>query len=522
MRKLQIFFLVVSVTLLESAFAQRQPPPLCNGFLAPPVAAINFGAGSNPGAALPRGTTTYRYRPYCAVSDNEYTILNNSLNCRANWYAIPADHTPNDNDGYFMLVDGSSAAGVFYTTIVSGLIPGFTYQFSAWGGNIDVSPDFHPANIQFVIDDVNGNRIALSPVIVVGFTSPFQWNQAGFTFQLPANLNAVRLSVVLVSGGAEGNDLVLDDIEFSPCYPPINASFSNTALVVTEKKCNNGSVNLYGTWPTPTGNPFANTVYQWERSADDVTWVPMPGGNTQNFSATENTPGVYKYRVIASNANNLQQKVTSNVITFRVLRIVVNPSTFPVYACNSAPVTIYIDSRLDFDDPANPITQPTIYNWTPSTYLSNATIYNPTISPPPQAAPNPAAPAPAPIVYTYQVSVSNSLGCSDQNTVTVNYFNPRKVAVPNAFTPDGNGVNDTFRPINLEDYPGGKFWVYNRWGQLVFFSPGPDYRWDGTYQGTPQPIDSYVWVVEMPFCNTNITPLPNSNGVSTGTVNLIR
>lgn len=521
MRKFRILFLIVSLLSVKNLFAQHQPPAICDGFLAAPVATINFGTGSNPGPALPRGTTTYRYRSYCAISDNEYTILTNTMNCRANWYQIPADHTPNDNNGYMMLVDGSESSGVFYTTIVSGLTPGFTYQFSAWGGNVTTSSSFHPARIQFVIDDVNGARIAQSAVITTPFVSPFQWLQSGFTFQMPANLTSVRLSIILVSGGAGGNDIVLDDIEFSPCYPPIQASFSNTSSVITEKKCNSGSVNLYGTWPTPTGNPFTNTNYEWQRSADGLNWGPMPGGTTQNFSATESTPGIYKYRVVATNANNTLQKVTSNVITFRVLRIVVTPGVFPVYGCNSTPATLYINSRLDFDDPTNPITQPFIYSWTPSTYLSNATVNNPTINPPPLSAPNPTLPAPLPTVYTYQVSASNSLGCADQGTVTVNYFNPRKVAVPNAFSPDGNGVNDTFRPVNLEDYPGAKFWIHNRWGQLIFYSQGPDYRWDGNFQGTPQPIDSYVWVVEMPFCNTNISPLP-VNGVSSGNVSLIR
>lgn len=117
-------------------------------------------------------------------------------------------------------------------------------------------------------------------------------------------------------------------------------------------------------------------------------------------------------------------------------------------------------------------------------------------------------------------------GCSASNLQTVNVYNPRKVWIPNAFTPDGDGVNDTFGPLNIEDYPGAKFSIFNRWGQKVFFSEGPtqnDFRWDGRFLGQPQSADVYTWTVELPGCPDNIFAAGSGGeGVTNGTVTLIR
>jgi gliding motility-associated-like protein len=69
------------------------------------------------------------------------------------------------------------------------------------------------------------------------------------------------------------------------------------------------------------------------------------------------------------------------------------------------------------------------------------------------------------------------------------------VYVPNAFTPDGNGVNDLFRVLRSPYIQVTGFRVFNRYGGLVF--SGSDQRpgWDGTFHGEPQPAGTYVWEV---------------------------
>ena len=64
--------------------------------------------------------------------------------------------------------------------------------------------------------------------------------------------------------------------------------------------------------------------------------------------------------------------------------------------------------------------------------------------------------------------------------------------VPNTFTPNGDGLNDTFG-IAGEAVKDFKMEVFNRWGQLIFQSSNPNLRWDGTFQGTQVAEGVYVY-----------------------------
>lgn len=68
-----------------------------------------------------------------------------------------------------------------------------------------------------------------------------------------------------------------------------------------------------------------------------------------------------------------------------------------------------------------------------------------------------------------------------------------KVFVPNVFTPNGDGVNDEFRPefgCSIDQY---HLRVFNRWGILVFESKDPSTGWEGAYRGKPLPRDVYAY-----------------------------
>jgi gliding motility-associated-like protein len=69
--------------------------------------------------------------------------------------------------------------------------------------------------------------------------------------------------------------------------------------------------------------------------------------------------------------------------------------------------------------------------------------------------------------------------------------------MPNAFTPDGNGLNDVFKPVTqrntLEPY---LLQVYNRWGQLIFSSSDPDRGWDGTFNGKSCSTGYYTYILQ--------------------------
>jgi gliding motility-associated-like protein len=122
------------------------------------------------------------------------------------------------------------------------------------------------------------------------------------------------------------------------------------------------------------------------------------------------------------------------------------------------------------------------YTWTPATTLNNPLLSNPVASP----ADN-----------TIYIVVGTSIdGCSNSDTVTVKVdFNTKSLyLLPNAFTPNGDGLNDCFgmkswRLIELD------FSIYNRWGERVFHTTDPAKCWDGTYKGRSQSSDVFVYTL---------------------------
>jgi gliding motility-associated-like protein len=97
----------------------------------------------------------------------------------------------------------------------------------------------------------------------------------------------------------------------------------------------------------------------------------------------------------------------------------------------------------------------------------------------------------------YKVVVSNQSGCSDSAYVTVRVFrtNPQ-IFVPTAFTPNGDGKNDYFKPIAVGISKFDYFRVYNRWGQLVYSSTNTELGWDGRIGGKEQSTATFVWLVK--------------------------
>ena len=93
------------------------------------------------------------------------------------------------------------------------------------------------------------------------------------------------------------------------------------------------------------------------------------------------------------------------------------------------------------------------------------------------------------------VAFNNSLGCSDSSSKKLTVLNNCFIAVPSAFTPNNDGLNDYFGPHNAIKADHLDFKVFNRWGQMVFHSQDWTQKWDGKLNGVLQPTGSYVWML---------------------------
>lgn len=97
---------------------------------------------------------------------------------------------------------------------------------------------------------------------------------------------------------------------------------------------------------------------------------------------------------------------------------------------------------------------------------------------------------------TYWVTVTDVNGCVGKDSISIiGKQCLLGLFVPNAFTPNGDGHNDRFKPLYYGNAAQFYFAVFNRWGQKVFESQSPTSDgWDGTINGAPSPAGTYVWV----------------------------
>ena len=98
--------------------------------------------------------------------------------------------------------------------------------------------------------------------------------------------------------------------------------------------------------------------------------------------------------------------------------------------------------------------------------------------------------------FTVQLAIKDTSGCTDTAYHILKLANNCFIAVPSAFTPNGDGSNDYLYPLNAYKASHLIFRVYNRNGQLVFAGKDRSQKWDGTVGGNPQPEGAYVWMLE--------------------------
>jgi gliding motility-associated-like protein len=142
-----------------------------------------------------------------------------------------------------------------------------------------------------------------------------------------------------------------------------------------------------------------------------------------------------------------------------------------------------------------------MYLWSPAGSLSNPTV------------PDPIA---RPLDPTdYVVSVVGYNGCANKDTVHIDIDYRGKLLIPNAFSPNGDGKNDVFKVANLTFQRVVEFRVFNRYGQEVFNTIDAGTGWDGTFNGEPQGVGTYMYMIKIGYPDGHIENY-------TGDVTLIR
>lgn len=123
------------------------------------------------------------------------------------------------------------------------------------------------------------------------------------------------------------------------------------------------------------------------------------------------------------------------------------------------------------------------YAWQPAGLLNNSFIANPM-----------AVILADSVLFT--VTIQDAAGCTGYDTVKIKTFKAAAYYVPNAFSPNGDRLNDVFRPIAAGITATDYFRIFNRYGQLIFETSQITEGWNGTYKGKPQLPGNYIWMLK--------------------------
>ncbi len=178
------------------------------------------------------------------------------------------------------------------------------------------------------------------------------------------------------------------------------------------------------------------------------------------------------------------------------------PSTSPSVAVsidNVPTVSAGPDLTIEFGESTTlqGSTNASSISWDPAGDLSDATAQQPTVTPTTAGS------------IDYTITATEGV-CQVEDVMTLTVYLP--VTVPNVFTPNGDGDNDSWQIPGVTTYPEAVLTVFNRWGMPVYKSVGNIEPWDGTKEGQQMPVATYYYILDL---NNGTEPM-------TGSVSLIR
>jgi gliding motility-associated-like protein len=443
---------------------------LCTGSLGDPVININF----SPGSILPVAPG-YTYTSSSCPNDGFYTVTGSSSGCFGGaWHQVSTDHTVG---GSFMLVNASYTPGDFFVSKVSGLCPSTTYEFAAWMMNVLRNPGIKP-NLVFSIETPTGTVLQQFATGDIPETAGPEWKQYGFYFSTPPDNAEIVLRIRNNAPGGIGNDIALDDITFRPCGPKIIAEINGYGSTVDVCEDSAGTYTL--TADVSTG--FSDPVYFWQISPDTgKTWKDIPGASSLTYQASPHMAGTYYYRLSVSEKSGVGNggcRVSSSNLSVNIhgKPLVDAGPDRTIFSGD----TIILQATVSGQSPT--------YLWTPPDDLSDPLALSPL------AYPNENR--------TYTLLATTQYGCFASDEVFVKAVTG--IFVPNAFTPNNDGLNDRWHIPFLDPVMDALVLVFNVYGQEVYRAKEALVDWDGTFNGKKQPSGTYIYRV---LFSTNRKPM---------------
>ena len=201
-------------------------------------------------------------------------------------------------------------------------------------------------------------------------------------------------------------------------------------------------------------------------------WTPTFSNQvTQNYTFTPSSLGI----------TNTNIGLRCPEVVNQIMTILANPVAdfTPQYSV----LPLFMPSTILDNNSSNAYT----YFWNFGDGTSNDSIFSPEHTFPEEAG-----------SYLVSLKVSNQLGCMDTTSQVIVVEHDPVVFIPNAFTPDGDGLNNEFTAVFPENMKLASYemYIYDRWGELVFYSQDPKQGWDASLAGFDAPDGVYSYLVK--------------------------
>ena len=218
------------------------------------------------------------------------------------------------------------------------------------------------------------------------------------------------------------------------------------------------------------------TVSALFRNATGVRWST---NGTGSFDASNNADANYIFsdrdrtlnsiRLIATSTGNGNCLAATDELVVNLAPIPEVDAGKDVLVFENTPYTL------------NPLINGAIqsFQWSPANFLNNPNLRTPVFR--------------GNADQTLRLTVVSTNGCVATDEIAITVLKP--FPIPNVFTPNGDGIHDTWVIPELNKYPDAEVSVFDRTGKRVFYTNGYKTPWDGRYEGQPLPFATYYYII---------------------------
>ncbi len=331
---------------------------------------------------------------------------------------------------------------------------------------VDISLIFQPLPAKTVCDvDFDSGATGIGTITYTSSNTSVATIIAGLV-----HITGPGISVITASNGTEQT---VETLTVSAALVP-----SITISPVAIDTCQGNAVVYTAT----AVNGGANPVYQWQVNGQNS------GANSAVFTSSN-----------LSNNDKIICILTSNAVCLTTPTATSNVSVFNIYPSLTATLTITSSATgpfcagtsVTFTAAASIINNNSVYQWQVNgkDEGTNGPVFTTN-----NLADGDVVMC---ILNTAAKCLLNPDVTSNAIKIALNPADVCAIIIPNAITPNGDGINDIWNISSLRYYPSCTVNIYNRYGSLIYNSVGYPKSWDGTYNGSPLPVGTYYYIIDL-------------------------